>query len=40
MSAGDVPERGNHDADGETVGQRDTQETESPRAVQILIRAD
>src|SRR5260370_35879704 len=40
MSAGDVAERGNHNADGQTMGQRDAEETEAAGAVQVLVRAD
>ena len=35
-----MSQRGDHDGDGETVGQRNAQETEAARAMQILIRAD
>ena len=40
MSAGNVAERGNHDADGEAVGEGDAEKTEAARAVKILIRAN
>ena len=40
MSAGDVAERGNHDADGEAVSEGDAEKTEAARAVQILIGAN
>src|SRR6266849_1168499 len=40
MSAGDVTHRGNHNADGQTVGEGDAEKSEAAGAVQILIRAD
>src|SRR5258708_16149666 len=40
MSAGDVPKRGNHDAEGQTMRQGNAEKTEAAHAVQILIRAD
>ena len=40
MSAGDVAERRNHDADRQAVSERDAEKTEAARAMQILIRTD
>src|SRR5205814_8998727 len=40
MSAGDVAERGNHDADGEAVSEDDAEKAEAARAVQILVGAN
>ncbi len=40
MSAGDVAEGGNHDRNGESVGEGDAEKAEATNAMQILIGAD
>ena len=40
MAAGNVAKRGDHDANGKTMRERDAEKAKTARAAQVLIRAD